>query len=98
MSLCASLGAGALRFSARVQVPQVKKNRRPTAAHNWAGYGYTRTLMEFMKWAHEQRHFPSTDAVVARFNVSRATAYRWTYALAETYGIAPESRNQLATA
>lgn len=87
MNLSPSLGAGALQFSSRMAVPAIETQPQATVKHNWAGYGTLRGAMEFMKWAIEQDRFPSIQATQARFNVCRATAYRWTSALAETYGV-----------
>ena len=67
------------------------RSNRP--AHDLAGYGAMLAAMKFMQWAIEQDRFPTPEAVIARFNVCRATAYRWTLALAETYGVAPEVRH-----
>jgi len=88
MKLSASLGLGAAQFSARAETPVFEPLSRSTKTkHAWAGYGTLRAILEFSKWAHEQERFPTIDAVCTRFNVCRATAYRWTSALAETYGI-----------
>ena len=89
MKLTASLGLGAAQFSARSDPPPVfaPVSRRPKTKHALAGYGTLRAVLEFSKWAHEQDRFPTIKAVCTRFSVCRATAYRWTSALAETYGI-----------
>lgn len=87
MNMTPSLGLGALAFSTTMEVPHIAKRERPLAQHDYADYGCVRSVMEFMKWAHEQDRFPTVPAVQNRFNVSKATAYRWTNALAETYGI-----------
>lgn len=94
MNLIASLGTGAAE--PRIQperAPQIATARPTATKHALAGYGHVRTVMEFMKWAHEQDRFPTIEAVSTRFNVCRATAYRWTSALAETYGIDPPVRS-----
>jgi hypothetical protein len=67
--------------------------RRNAVKHDLAGYGTVLATCKFMAWAHEQEHFPSPEAVMTRFNVCRATAYRWTRALAETYGLDPATRH-----
>ena len=70
------------------------KPKRSTAArHDLAGHGSILAAMKFMRWAIEQDRFPTVEAVQARFNVCRATSYRWTLALAECYGIDPEVRH-----
>jgi len=61
--------------------------------HSLAGYGRLLSTMHFMRWAIEREHFPSPEDVMARFQVCRATAYRWTAALAEAYGIDPAVRH-----
>ncbi|WP_422507178.1 hypothetical protein [Stenotrophomonas sp. GZD-301] len=43
--------------------------------------------MEFMRWAVELQQFPTVEAIIRRFGVSRATAYRWRSELGETYGL-----------
>lgn len=93
MNMTPSLGLGALAFSATVSVPKIATPPRPIAHHDFAEYGYVRTIMEFMKWAHEQDRFPTVDAVRNRFNCSRATAYRWINCLAETYGVGVPGRS-----
>lgn len=67
--------------------------RRNRAKHDLAGYSQTLTILKFAAWAHEQERFPSIEAVQTRFNVCRATAYRWTAALAEAHGIDPATRH-----
>ncbi|MEG0181973.1 MAG: hypothetical protein RR704_00755 [Stenotrophomonas sp.] len=94
MNMTPSFGLGALSFSAAIEVPKIAKKARPLVQHNLAGYGYMRTVMEFMKWAHEQDKFPTIQAVQDRFGFSRATAYRLTSALADTYGIDPALRHK----
>ena len=93
MNLIASLGPGAVEPLAQPERAPHIRNARPTATkHALAGYGHIRTVMEFMKWAHEQDRFPTIEAVSTRFDVCRATAYRWTNALAATYGVDPPIR------
>lgn len=92
MNLSPSMGLGARQFAADASMPPVVKVSK--VKHDLAGYGYMRSIMHFMKWAHEQDKFPTADQVIARFNVSRATAYRLTSALAETYGIDPAMRHK----
>jgi len=61
--------------------------------HQLAGYGCVLTTMKFMRWAIEQDRFPTVAAVMTQFGVCKATAYRWTAALAEAYGIDPAIRH-----
>ena len=68
-------------------------DRRNRAQHDLAGYGTVLATMQFMRWAIEQDRFPQPEAVMTRFSVCRATAYRWTLALAEAYGVEPETRH-----
>ncbi len=95
MSLRPSMGLGARPFASSMKLPPMQLQRRRTVKHDWAGYGTLRAVMEFAKWAHEQERFPTIEAVQTRFNVCRATAFRWTRALGETYGIPPETRHQV---
>ncbi|MGH8073693.1 MAG: hypothetical protein ACREO4_06425 [Lysobacter sp.] len=44
-------------------------------------------IMRFCAWAHQLRRFPTIAATRARFDISRATAYRWRDALAAAHGI-----------
>lgn len=94
--LCANLlspmGLGARDFSADASMPPVVRVRK--AKHDLTGYGYMRSVMRFLKWAHEQDKFPTANEVVSKFQVSRATAYRLRCALAETYGIDPFERHK----
>ncbi|HEL4112196.1 TPA: hypothetical protein UM343_002346 [Stenotrophomonas maltophilia] len=92
MNLSPSMGLGARNFAADASMPPVVKVRR--IKHDLAGYGYMRSIMLFMKWAHEQEKFPTIEEVIARFRVSRATAYRLTSALADTYGLDPSVRHK----
>lgn len=62
-----------------------KKPRRSAPQHALAGYNTTRIVMEFMRWAVELSDFPTVEAIVRHFGVSRATAYRWRNSLGETY-------------
>ncbi|MBA0420356.1 hypothetical protein D7Y22_05165 [Stenotrophomonas maltophilia] len=59
--------------------------RRNVPQHALAGYNTTRIVMEFMRWAVERSEFPTVEAIVRHFGVSRATAYRWRNSLGETY-------------
>ncbi|WP_165403040.1 hypothetical protein [Pseudoxanthomonas winnipegensis] len=70
--------------------PAVARNK---AKHPMAGYGYLLIAMRFMRWAIEQEQFPTVGAVMTHFNVSKATAYRWTAAYAEACGIDPHNRH-----
>lgn len=93
MNMTPTIGTFALDFSSRPDPASAPRVRRAAARHDLYGYGYMRTVMEFMKWAHEQDRFPTIAAVRCRFNVSKATAYRWTSCLAATYGIEPPVRS-----
>lgn len=94
MNLSASLGLGAVEPTRLAEpAPQIVEHSRIKVKHNMAGYSITRTILEFAKWAHEQERFPTVDRVCSRFGVCRATAYRWTSELAETYGIEPPARS-----
>ncbi|WP_251473682.1 helix-turn-helix domain-containing protein [Stenotrophomonas lactitubi] len=62
-----------------------KDPQRSASQHALAGYNTTRIVMEFMRWAVERDQFPTVEAIVRRFEVSRATAYRWRNYLGETY-------------
>lgn len=62
-----------------------KKLRRSAPQHALAGYNTTRIVMEFMRWAIELSDFPTVEAIVRHFGVSRATAYRWRNSLGERY-------------
>ncbi len=55
--------------------------------HALVGYTQTRIVMIFTRWAVELDQFPSVEQIISRFRVSRATAFRWRSALAETYGL-----------
>lgn len=59
--------------------------RRCAPQHALSGYNTTRIVMEFMRWVVERDQFPTVEAIVRRFEVSRATAYRWRNYLGETY-------------
>lgn len=68
------------------RVPFVPAARRANAPkHALTGYSCTRIVMEFIRWAVERDEFPTVEAIVRRFDVSRATAYRWRNTLGETY-------------
>ena len=68
------------------RVPVIARARRSNATkHVLSGNGNTRIVMEFTRWAVERDEFPTMEAIVRRFDVSRATAYRWRNALGETY-------------
>ena len=93
MNITPTIGTFALDFSSRLDPARGPHARKGVPRHDLSGYGYMRTVMEFMKWAHEQDRFPTIAAVRCRFNVSKATAYRWTNCLADTYGIDPPVRS-----
>ncbi|MDP4309486.1 hypothetical protein Q7W57_13845 [Stenotrophomonas geniculata] len=92
VNLLSPMGLGARDFSAAASMPPVVSVRK--TKHDLADYGYMRSVMHFIKWAHEQDKFPTANEVISRFQVSRATAYRLTCALAETYGIDPIERHK----
>ncbi|MEU9859083.1 hypothetical protein [Streptomyces sp. NPDC047974] len=75
-----------------------KKPRRSAPQHALAGYNTTRIVMEFMRWAVELSDFPTVEAIVRHFGVSRATAYRWRNSLGETYRLEtlPPNEHELA--
>ena len=94
--LSPSLGTGAAPAntdSMAELAPRAGAARACKPQHDLAGYGNVLAGMKFMRWAIEQDRFPTIEAVQARFKVCRATAYRWTLALAETYGIEPSLRH-----
>lgn len=66
-------------------VLSVNEPRRSAPQHALVGYNTTRIVMEFMRWAVERHEFPTVEAIVRHFGVSRATAYRWRNSLGETY-------------
>ena len=47
-----------------------------------------------MAWATAQEHFPTPEAVQAKFECSRATSYRWLNALAIAYCMDPPWRDE----
>lgn len=91
MNLAPSLGtpcdvAGNAERADDERVPPMRPARRSNAAkHVLSGYGSTRIVMEFTRWAVERDEFPTMEAIVRRFDVSRATAYCWRNTLGETY-------------
>lgn len=94
--LAASLGtgAGAPRDGSMADLAApANAAHTPRTQHDLAGYGSILATMKFMRWAIEQDRFPTVEAVQCRFKVCRATAYRWTLALAEAYGIDPAIRH-----
>lgn len=66
--------------------------------HALTGYSMTRIVMEFMRWAVEREQFPTVESIMRRFEVSRATAYRWRAALGETYQLSELPANELERA
>jgi hypothetical protein len=91
MNLAPTLGkrcdiAGSAERANDERVPVVPSARRRNAPkHVLSGYSSTRIVMEFTRWAVEREEFPTMEAIVRRFDVSRATAYRWRNTLGETY-------------
>ncbi|MFK3647932.1 hypothetical protein ACI2IY_05770 [Lysobacter enzymogenes] len=51
--------------------------------------GTVELAIRFCAWSHELRRFPTPQQICTRFQVSRATAYRWRRFLADAYGIDP---------
>jgi len=100
MNLTASFGtpARATRLQSKKDmiagmVGTSAKCTRSRPRHDLVGYGNLLSAMKFMRWAIEQDHFPTPDSVMTHFRVCRATAYRWTAALVEAYGIDPACRH-----
>ena len=52
-----------------------------------AGLPAMMVYARFVAWAIERAHFPMPEHVMARFEVSKATANRWLNYLAEAYGV-----------
>jgi hypothetical protein len=91
----ASLGCGVRPAAVRRErAPAIAAQPRFLASNNTRGYGAILAALRFGAWAHEQRHFPTPEAVMAEFGVSRASAYRWCSALAEAYGFRLEPREK----
>ena len=84
--LAAHMGTGAVEARIRLErAPQIRKRARR--------HGQIVDVIQFTRWACEQHNFPSVEAVRNRFGVSRATAYRWTRALAIAYDMDPQWRH-----
>lgn len=90
MNLVASLGLGAIQPDPRREsqgsaplAPRVA--RVSTRTQN--DFHHTELILRFSAWAHTLHRFPTVEAVQERFQVSRATAYRWRNALAAAHGI-----------
>lgn len=47
------------------------------------------------KWAMAQRYLPTVSAIRMRFNVSRATAYRWQAALRDELDLVPRQKGDV---
>lgn len=89
MNLAPSLGTGAASIAGvKPEVaPAIPKPRTRSPRRN-----ETPTLelaFRFVAWAHQLERFPDPEQIQARFEVSRATAWRWRSALAAAYGIVP---------
>ncbi len=89
MNLTPSLGTGAASIvMAKPEAPPpIARPRRTNARRN-----ETPTLelaFRFVAWAHQLERFPDPEQIQPRFEVSRATAWRWRSALAAAYGIVP---------
>lgn len=86
MSLVASLGLRPKRVRRRKRpepapaIGAAKIKRRQDTSHQ-------ELLFRFVWWAHQLREFPSVQQIRDRFEVSRATAYRWRDSLAAAHGI-----------
>lgn len=91
-----ALGPGAVTPAALLDswLGTVPRRRNRTTAHRLVGFTKLQAGMMFMRWAIEQREFPTIAAVQEEFQCCRATAYRWTQALAEVYGLDPASRHE----
>ncbi len=92
-----NLGAGAQGAAVvewRVQdYRAAKAMRRGVGKHECMGVQYG-VVINFVCWAFEQQHFPTPEAIVARYHCSRATAYRLRRALADAYGIEPPKKDR----
>lgn len=84
MNLSAHLGlecvvADPARSRAAAAMPLIASStrKRSKPKHDLAGYTSTRIILEFARWAFERDGFPTVGDIVHRFNVSKATAYRW---------------------
>lgn len=84
MNLSAHLGlecvvADPARGRAAAALPLIgaSARKRSKPQHDLAGYTSTRIILEFARWAFEREGFPTVGDIVHRFNVSKATAYRW---------------------
>ncbi|WP_057921129.1 hypothetical protein [Lysobacter capsici] len=86
MTLVASLGLRPkrIRRGRRLEpapaIGAAKIKRRQDTSHQ-------ELLFRFVWWAHQLREFPSVQQIRDRFEVSRATAYRWRDSLAAAHGI-----------
>lgn len=49
------------------------------------------TAFRFYAWALQHTHVPSAVQIMARFDVSRATAYRWRAAYCAVIGVSSDS-------
>lgn len=97
MNLTGTLGmvVGSVGPSKPERAPKIHNASVARVKHDLAGYGTTLSAMQFMRWAIERDTFPSIADVKTRFGVCNATAYRWTRALAECYGVDPAIRHQV---
>lgn len=62
----------------------MKAEDRVTGTFNW-----TELLMRYAYWHAQQQAPPTVEAIRQRFNVSRATAYRWRSAAHRAKGVTP---------
>lgn len=65
------------RAAAAMPLSGTSTRKRSKPQHDLAGYTSTRIILEFARWAFEREGFPTVGDIVHRFNVSKATAYRW---------------------
>ena len=85
MNLFASLGAPCAARARRERAPKTTAHRpRPQGRDDT---NHLEQVLRFAWWAHQLARFPSVAQVMTRFDVSRATAYRWRNALAAAHGI-----------
>lgn len=78
-----------------LDMPAVAPDRRATTAVG--GQCQTKIVIDFVLWVGTRcNNFPTAQQVQDRFNVSRATAYRWRRCLADALGLSevPTSRFQ----
>ncbi|MGE6331828.1 hypothetical protein [Stenotrophomonas sp. NPDC077659] len=98
MSPLASLGTvcGAQRTSSLCDAPvssPAPDHRRKAALD---GHCQTKIVIDFALWVTTRcNNFPTVQQVQDRFNVSRATAFRWRRSLADALGMSDMPRNPI---